>query len=191
MGFVHIFWPLSLATKRCCKATYKRALRQPEENERFYFFKSCYLLTIKSISVGVGRREKFISLRCHAVKKFLRVMPVFWSCRLTSLTTLVKNLYPKTFPQFLWISFLSTLRGWIRIFRTSGLGDLTTPKPVPHQKFTSVVNEVEKIKSLVLFGLAKSALIRCFATSLRRKRQRSENVNESERVESKFYEGIW
>ena len=105
VGCLHVFWPLSLATKRGCKATYKRALRQPEENERFYFFKSCYLLTIKSISVGVGRREKFISLRCHAVKKFLRVMPVFWSCRLTSLTTLVKKLYPKTFQHVLGISF--------------------------------------------------------------------------------------
>jgi hypothetical protein len=35
-------------------------------------------------------------------------------------------------------------------------------------------NEVEKIKSIVLFGLVKSALIPCFATSLRRKRQRPE-----------------
>jgi hypothetical protein len=52
-------------------------------------------------------------------------------------------------------------------------------------------NEVKKIKSLVLFGLAKCALIRYMATALRRKRQRSENVNEFRRVKSKFYEGIW
>ena len=31
-------------------------------------------------------------------------MPVFWSYPPTTLTTLVRNLYPKTCPQFLWVS---------------------------------------------------------------------------------------
>jgi hypothetical protein len=35
VGFLHVFWPLSLATKRRCEATYKRALRRAEENDRF------------------------------------------------------------------------------------------------------------------------------------------------------------
>jgi len=36
-GSFGFYWAPSLAAKRCCKATCKRALRRCEENGRFYF----------------------------------------------------------------------------------------------------------------------------------------------------------
>ena len=50
----------------------------------------------------------------------------------------------------------------------------------PHQNF-----DEERIKNS-----NNKSLVR-FATSLRPKRQRPENVNEFDRLEPKFYDGIW
>jgi hypothetical protein len=66
----------------------------------------------------------------------------------------------------------------VKVPRGATIAPLGTPSSV--KNFTGGVNEVEKIKSPVHGEISKCALIRCFATPLRRKRPILQNCLKQE-----------